>query len=417
MLKVALVALNAEGYQSLALGYLRAFAESRPRLAGKVAFQTLDLTVDLDPWWVAYRVLGLEPDVVALSVTCWNAAKAYDVARIVGSVRPETVVVLGGPEVTPIAEEVLAANPEVGAVVRGEGEETFAEVCDTLVRGRNLWRVEGVTARRDGEVVSAPDRPLLADLDTLPSPYLTGVLQPLPSMSYVETYRGCPHSCAYCFEGKGTTRVRTFAKERTEAEVALLARAGVESFSFIDPVFNLSAERLGWLADLLAPYAEAGVRLHTVEVDIERIDGEAAALLKRAGAVSVETGPQTIGADALEACRRPFDPRRFAAGVRALRAAGIRVECDLIIGLPGDRADDIVDGLRFLLALDPGRIQASSLHVLPGTELWARGRELGLVFDERPPHTVMATAETGFQDLRRAEVLAGAFQAVYHATL
>jgi anaerobic magnesium-protoporphyrin IX monomethyl ester cyclase len=404
-LKVALLALNAPGYRSLALGYLRAYAQQDARVAGRVAFQTLDLSSADEAWWVAYRVISLSPDVLGVSVLCWNARTVYDVCRIVKQALPGIRIVLGGPEVGPIAAEVLTRHPEVDAVVRGEGEETFADLLDLARRGKPMARAEGVTGRdASGAPLEAPDRPLIADLDRVPSPYLTGVLEPLEGRAYIETYRGCPHRCAYCFEGKGYGRIRSFSRERVQAEVAHLAgESGLTSFSFIDPVFNLTTERLEWLVDILAPHAARGLALHTVEVDIERVDDDCALLLKHAGVVSVETGPQSIGDKALEASHRAFDRERFSAGVAALRRHGISVECDLIAGLPGDTAADFLAGVGFCLSLDPGAIQASTLHVLPGTELWARADELCLRFDPEPPHEIIATADIGFADLRRAE--------------
>lgn len=415
-LRCVLLALNSPGYRSLALGYLRAYGQQDRALAGRVAFETLDLDTGVDPWWAAWRALGLEPDVVGISVTCWNARSVYEVCRIVHAVRPECAIVLGGPEVGPIAGEVLAAHPEVSAVVRGEGEVTFAALLAELARGGKAWRVDGIALRKGDEIVSTPDRALVAELDELPSPYLTGVLQPADGSAYLETYRGCPHRCAYCFEGKGYGRIRAFSDERVAAEIASVASApGVRAFSFIDPVFNLTDGRLRTLAALMAPHVAKGVRLHTIEVDIERVDDEAAALLRAAGVVSVETGPQTVGAAALAACNRPFDAGRFAAGVRALRAAGISCECDLIVGLPGDSVYDFLAGLRFCFALDPGKVQSSTLHVLPGTDLWERAIEFGLEFDREPPHEVIATPDAGFRDLRRSEVLASSLQSVYRA--
>ncbi len=418
MLKTALVGLNIPGYRSLALGYLRAHAESHRRLQGRVGFQTLDLDHTLDPWWVAYRLAALTPDAVAFSVTCWNARNVYETCRILARALPDCAIILGGPEVSPIAEEVLAANPGVLAVVRGEGEETFAELLDTLSRKRSLRYVEGVTSRDGDGVSSAPDRSLIAELDSIPSPWLAGLMEPLDGASYIETYRGCPHRCGYCFEGKGYGRVRSFSRERVAAEVeAVLRHEWVRSLSFVDPVFNLTDDRLRWLAELLEPHARAGVRLHTVEVDVERVDAESASLMARAGVTSVETGPQTVGAKALEICCRRFDKARFVAGVEALRDASISVECDLIVGLPGDNIDDIVEGMSFVVDLDPGRMQMSSLHVLPGTDLWERAAELGLAHDPMPPHEVVATRQVDFADLRRAELLGAWVQAEYQARI
>ena len=415
-LKVALVGVSSPGYRSLALGYLRAYAENDPRLSA-VGFTTLELDTETDPWWIAYRAIELDADVVGFSVVCWNARAVYEAARIIAAARPDTLIVLGGPEVGPLAEQVLAEQPAVGAVVRGEGEATFADLLATHLRSGDLTRVEGVTARRDGRVVSAPDRRLISDLDEIPSPYLTGVLAPVEGSTYIEGYRGCPHSCAYCFEGKGYGRVRRFSEERIAAEIQAIVSAGVNTFSFIDPVFNLSPQRLTWVSDTLAPYAERGVRLHTVEVDIERIGAAEAAQLVRAGVASVETGPQSTGQLALAACHRSFDPDAFRAGVDACRAAGISVESDLIVGLPGDTADDVIAGIDFAIAADPGVVQISTLHVLPGTELWERAEELGIVYDPQPPHEVIATRDLSFSDLRRLEALGKAATALYRARL
>lgn len=417
-LRCVLLGLNSPGYRSLALGYLRAYAEADAAVAGRVSFETLDLDTDVDPWWAAWRVIGLEPDVLAISVTCWNARAVYEICRIVGAVRPECAIVLGGPEVGPVGEEVLASHPEVHAVVRGEGEATFAALLAELTRADKVWRVDGLVVRKGDSIVSTPDRPLIADLDSIPSPYLSGVLDPVDGGAYLETYRGCPHRCAYCFEGKGYGRIRSFSDERIRAEIDLVASApGVRSFSFIDPVFNLTGVRLGKLADWMRPHVARGVRLHTIEVDIERIDADTAALLRRAGVASVETGPQTVNARALQACSRSFDAERFASGVRALKAQGISVECDLIVGLPGDEVYDFLAGMRFCLSLDPGVLQSSTLHVLPGTRLWDESPALGIEYDREPPHEVIATSDIPFRDLRRAEVLARSLQSAYRARI
>lgn len=404
-LRVALVGVNSPGYRSLATAYLKAAAAAEPRL--DVALMRLDFDASVDPWWIAYRLLTLDPapDVVALPVMCWTARSVYELARILKQARPGLFVIVGGPEVGPIAEEVLSAQPAIDAVVRGEGEVTFPELLIAIDRGGDPCAVPGVSARDRGEVVSGPDREAVGELDTLPSPFSDTSWVPVDGSAYIETYRGCPHRCSYCFEGKGSTRIRSFSWERMAADVAAVTSVpGLRSYSFIDPVFNLTPDRLSRLADICEPHARRGVRLHTIEVDIERIDDAAARELVRAGVASVETGPQSVGAAALSECRRSFDADRFAAGVEACKRAGIAVECDLIIGLPGDTVDDVVRGFEFVTSLDPAVLQVSTLHVLPGTDLWARAGDLGLIFDPEPPHELIATRDIGYADLRRLEV-------------
>lgn len=416
-LNVVLAGVGSPGYRSLALDYIEAAALADPRL--DLALMRFDVDTAMDPWWLAYRILDLDPqpDVVALPVLCWTARQVFTAARLVKASLPECLVVLGGPEVGPIAEHVLEQHPYVDAVVRGEGEHAFAELLHSHARGGDVGGTPGVSAREGDRIVHGPEREPLADLDALPSPFRRGT-HATGGSAYVETYRGCPHSCAYCYEGKGSTRIRSFSWDRIAADIdAVASTPGMQAFSFIDPVFNLTPDRLGRLADIMEPHARRGIRLHTIEVDIERVDAEQAAQLRRAGVVSVETGPQTVGGSALAACNRAFDAERFAAGVEACKRAGISVECDLIVGLPGDTTDDVLAGIDFAIGLDPGRVQMSTLHVLPGTHLWEHAGELGLVFDHEPPHEVVATRDLSFTDLRRLEVLGNAAVRTYAARL
>ncbi len=417
-LGVYLAGVSSPGYRSLAMQYLRASLLADPRL-DRVAVLGAEFDTRTDPWWVAHRILALDPrpDVLALPVLCWTATRVYEIARIVKLANPQTYVVVGGPEVGPIARDVLGAQPWLDAVVTGEGEIAFRELVHALSRGGDPCAVPGVTARDGDRIVDGPLLEPIADLDTLPSPF-QGATHATDGSAYVETYRGCPHRCGYCYEGKGSTRIRSFSWERIAADIeAVASTPGMRAFSFIDPVFNLTPDRLARLADILEPWAARGVRLHTIEVDIERVDDEQAAHLVRAGVVSVETGPQSVGAAALATCRREFDPERFRAGVEACRRAGISVECDLIVGLPGDTVDSVLQGMDFAFDADPGKVQLSTLHVLPGTDLWERAGELGLTFDPLPPHELIQTRDIAFADLRRLETLGNAASAVYRARL
>ena len=201
------------------------------------------------------------------------------------------------------------------------------------------------------------------------------------------------------------------------AEIEFVLAAGIRTFSFIDPVFNLTRERLEWLAGLLAPHVARGVRLHTVEVDIERIDDGVAELLAACGVASVETGPQTVGERALATCRRTFDEARIPRGSAGAAAPRHLRRDRSHHRAAGRHRRRRTRGMRFALDVDPGAIQMSTLHVLPGTELWQHAEELGLAFDRSPRTKSIATAEIGLRRLRRLEVLGTALQTAYRARL
>ncbi len=419
-LRVLLVALNScsnPHYFSLANGYLKAYALAVPELSEKVSIETADFCVECNSvTQILFYLAGAQPDVVGLSCYCWNMEKMSDIVRLAAGILPETAFVMGGPEVGPIAHEVLAKNPNASVVVRGEGEKTFAEYLRSAVEGLPLTSVDGITFRDGDSIIANPDRRPIENLDEIPSPYLTGALRPVDGVTYLETYRGCPFSCSYCYEGKGLRRLRYFSDERVESEIEfIMSHPEIKSFSFIDSVFNLSRERLSKLAGWLSDHNERGVVLHTIEIAAEQVDEETVELFKKAKVISVETGPQAVHPETIENARRRFDREKFAAGVRALEEAGIKVECDMIIGLPGDNFFRFAQSAAYVFSLAPSKVVFSTLNVLPGTDFYRRAAEFGLEFDEKAPHVVQQTASFPFRELRKAEMFARSLDREYNA--
>lgn len=417
-LKVILTTYNQHGNFSLAFGYLIAYARKDPALAKNVDFQIMDFCVDChDVNQALYFFARNKPDVVGLSVFCWNADKASDLARLTKQVLPATVVVAGGPEVGPIAEEWLRDNPGTDIVVQGEGEATFSELLKHYAAGKgSLGDITGISYRHGDDIVRNPDRPLIEDLDEIPSPYLSGVLVPRDMATYLETYRGCPYRCGYCYEGKNYPRLRHFSKERTAEEIEfVMGRQDIKTFSFIDPVFNLTADKLADLAEMLSSANQHGAGLHTVEVMTELVTKETVAVLRKAGVRSVETGPQTANRETLVGVGRYFDRKKFARGVELLKQGGIKVLCDLMIGLPGDNLFKFARSVDFVFSLRPSTVVMSTLHVLPGTDLWENSGRFGLEFDRRAPHYVLCADGFPYEEVRKAEILAESLRREYSA--
>ena len=123
--------------------------------------------------------------------------------------------------------------------------------------------------------------------------------------------------------------------------------------------------------------------------------------------MSVETGPQSVGKAALSRVPARFDAEKFRAGVQACRRQGISVECDLIVGLPGDTAQDVLEGIDFAIGLDPARCSSRRCTCCPARTCGPAPTSWGCVRPE-PPHEIIATAQVPFRELRRLEVLGNA---------
>lgn len=417
---VVLVAFNIHDYFSLAFGYLKAYAMQDQVIQDYANIEIVDFCIDCnDVMQVLYYFSRLKPDIVGLSTYCWNMEKMIELSELTKHVLPDTKIIMGGPEAGPIAEKYLKENDCIDIIVRGEGEVTFYELLRFFIaKDRKLSDIGGISYRKNEKIYSNDDRALIEDLNEIPSPYLTGVLKPKDKVTYLETYRGCPFRCAYCFEGKGFPKLRFFSEERAKEEVVLITQdRDIHSFSFVDPVFNLNPKNMERLSSIMHASQNPDIKLHTVEIIAEAVDDETIQRLKECNVASIETGPQTTNKKTLENINRNFDPVKYADGIKLLRKNNIKVLCDLIIGLPGDNFFIFVNSVKYIFNLRPNVIIFSTLHVIPGTELYNNAKKFNMDFDDNPPHYILGNYSFPFQEVRKAEIFAESLAKEYNMRL
>ena len=89
---------------------------------------------------------------------------------------------------------------------------------------------------------------------------------------------------------------------------------------------------------------------------------------------------------------RPTNLAAFESGVQALLGEGIRVQVDLILGLPGDTADSIRRGIDYLARTRAySTVQVFNLSILPGTAFRQEAAQLGMAYQPWPPYYVLKT--------------------------
>jgi radical SAM superfamily enzyme YgiQ (UPF0313 family) len=133
-------------------------------------------------------------DLVGISTTTSTAPEAY---RIADRVRASGIpVALGGSHVSFLADEALEHSDYC---VRGEGEDTFRELLDSMESGSEPKGILGLSYRKGEEIVHNPDRGLICDLDSLPFPDLSLIRgHDKISLRPIATSRGCPFGCNFC---------------------------------------------------------------------------------------------------------------------------------------------------------------------------------------------------------------------------
>ncbi len=146
---------------------LAAFLESKNK---EVEIEVLDCQAERLDWeGLERRIESFDPNVVACSglSTC-NTYTIAQTCSIVKKVRPDALTVVGGQHFTFMAQESLRAYPEIDVIVRGEGEQTFAELVNSLIEKKSFSQVKGISFRHDGNIINNPERPLIENLDDLP---------------------------------------------------------------------------------------------------------------------------------------------------------------------------------------------------------------------------------------------------------
>ncbi len=184
------------------------------------------------------------PGIFLFSNYVWSSGPNLADSALIKELDPRHVTIHGGPDTPKYERDVeryFAEHPHVDIAVHGEGEHTFAAALEAL-RGSvgdgppdlsPLAEVEGLSFRLGDGVVTTAPRERVADLDSLPSPMLTGLYDGFipagkgPGGFNLETNRGCPYGCTFCDWGSATlSRVRKFDLDRVFAEIEWCAVNG-----------------------------------------------------------------------------------------------------------------------------------------------------------------------------------------------
>ncbi len=178
------------------------------------------------------------PKVIGFSSFSWNFELNYSVAQWVKKTYPEIVVFFGGPNFPTEAQEkkdFLADRPAIDFYIQNEGEVGFVETVLQLEEVN--FDIEKLKSSHsnitncvylDGDDLISGDIKRITDINIIPSPYLTGMLDQFfgtPLVPMVETTRGCPFSCAFCADGLASkNKVIRFDSERTSDELEYIAQ-------------------------------------------------------------------------------------------------------------------------------------------------------------------------------------------------
>lgn len=332
----------------------------------------------------AERILDASPGLVGFSAQCTTYPAMIGIARELKSLAPDIPLVAGGHNASFVDIETLERFPEFHAVVRSEGEITFAELVNASEAGLALHDIPGVTGRFEGRVVRAEDRELVARLDDLPLPDYA-LAPPLSrykeafgmqrAIAILEVGRGCPHACAYCSESAmWRRRTRTFSVPRLIGEMKRLRETeGAQCFLLSYDQFTADRRFVREFCEALLSEGLSNCGWYCIS-RLDTVDPELFALMRRAGCESMCYGIDSGSKRTLGFINKRIDESLLYQRVRETTDHGMTPTLSFIVGFPEEEREDIDATLS--LALKCGvQGNVSPLMqlptVLPGTALHA----------------------------------------------
>ena len=301
---------------------------------------------------------------------------------------PNTPTILIESVVSPLyPERILNDFPALDFIVRGQLEAVVPPLIAALSGGgENLRDVAGIAYRDEKNLpaLTGEVRPV-EDLDSIPfmaydlfpmERYTVGLLdalmhEPRKPGICIRTTRDCPFGCAFCIIGSSILRGydrkwRGMSVERTLDEIEHVVETyGIRRFFFWDEVFTMDRTRSITLFDEIV---RRGIDIEwRCLTRIDLLTPEIIEKMAKAGCKFIEFGIESGNQEARNEMNKKFSDDKAVETVALVRKAGIRVNCDLIVGMPWETKESLDETITLAKRLKADNIHLTSAFPYPGT--------------------------------------------------
>ncbi len=316
-----------------------------------------------------------------ITVLTAQVKRSFELAELLKAKYPDSTVMMGGYHTTAAPEEALTECPAVDFVVRGEGERTLVALVEGLRRGQtDFSNLEGISFRRDGQIVHTCEAPLIKDLDTLPPfPYdmFVDMLKKTNARSsydwgFIMTSRGCPYKCSYCSQRMmtgSTYRYKSPQKIVEELDI-LVNRFQAKSLFFMDDNFCFKKARVKEVCEALVASGLGKKCRFSLQTRADNFYPDVVPMLKEAGFTSVGFGMETGVARLAAQIHKGETLQQHIDAVRLAQRHGMDVALFMIFGFPTETHADRAETVRLANSLKPTFIKYNNLMPYPGTPVY-----------------------------------------------
>lgn len=322
------------------------------------------------------------PDVIGFSFLTDTRSNTFKMIEYVHDRYPEVKIVIGGIHVTVMYEQILRKYPYVIAII-GEGEITFGELLDD----RPLGSIKGVAFCLNGTVVKTDNREL-CDLDSLPFP--KHHIHPKQTQVNIMTSRGCPSACSFCVLNPNVKRIQRFRSAKNvvdEIEVIVNKYEHIKSVYFIDDAFLTNNKRAIEICNEIIKRGLNKIEF-SCQARFKPFHKEIIPYLECANFKLIAFGLETANEPMLKRCHKSITQQDAIDVITMLKDSNIIVNVYLLVGLPGETRETIIETVNFFHTLQKIKYimhydsNPGILVTYPGTEVYEMMKSSGKITDD-----------------------------------
>ncbi|MEM6538706.1 MAG: magnesium-protoporphyrin IX monomethyl ester anaerobic oxidative cyclase [Pseudomonadota bacterium] len=351
------------------------------------------MTNDLSDDEIGQKLIELAPDVIGVTAITPSIYAAESILSIARDVVPNALRVLGGVHATFMYKQVLSEAPQVDVIVRGEGEEIFVNLLNSVSAGtfeQDRVSIEGLAFRKDGKIVATPSAPTVKDLDAIEPDWSIlewnkyeyvplGVRVAIPNMA-----RGCPFTCSFCSQWKFWRDYRIRDPKKVVDEIEKLVNDHDVGFFILadeEPTINRK-KFIAFCKELIARGLPDKIKwgINTRVTDILR-DEEYLPLYREAGLVHVSLGTEAAAQLKLDRFNKETKVEDNRRAIELLRNADIFTEAQFIVGLDNETPETLEETFQMAKDWDPDLANWSMYTPWPFTPLFQELGDKVEVFD------------------------------------
>lgn len=305
----------------------------------------------------------------------------------------DALVVMVGTHPTATYEETLKNSKGVDIIARREYDFTILELAECLRDHKDWKNVDGISFKKNEQVISTKNRKPIRDLDSIPlaSKFIKEHLDvydyAFPAATYpaiqIFTGRGCPARCNFCVYPQvmhgHVYRKRSAENVVEEFEYIAKNFPEVKEIVIEDDTFTIDPHRVKQICTMLI---EKGLNKRfrwLCNARVAGIDLETMKLMRKAGCRLIIPGVESFNQQILKNIHKDTTLEQITAYMNNAKKAGLLVHACYMVGNMGETKETMERTLQAALRFNTDTAQFFPLIPYPGTEAYKWAKENGYI--------------------------------------